>query len=278
VNPQPAAPLEALRSLLHDALVGRSEPILCAGDVVLPAVSLWAAARRWTSAFRDAGLMAGDRVVIATGASTVTAELIVACLWEGVAAVPISADHARWAMEATGARLMVGTNQPAWVEDGPGVWTVASPGVADRTDPARPASGRTGAAAMFLTVDGWKDASATYLVKMATDPRFASMAGARVVNAAPWESEPGLLAGLLAPMARGAALIVYACECDDETLTALLDEAAWAVIPAKRLERFRRIEQHRVALARCTAWMAPNGDTDGRVSVNWVTGTGRSRV
>ncbi len=50
----------------------------------MPAASLWSGARRWVATFREAGMQAGDRLVVALPASPAFLQLLLASLWEGL--------------------------------------------------------------------------------------------------------------------------------------------------------------------------------------------------
>ncbi len=72
------------RSQLYERLRGRAYPLLIDGERVTPSAALWAGARLWTGAFRQAGLQPGDRVVLALPPSAPFVQVLIAAIWEGV--------------------------------------------------------------------------------------------------------------------------------------------------------------------------------------------------
>ncbi len=74
----------ALRSLLRDALALRAEPVVIVGDITIPAASLWNGTRCWVSAFRAAGLVAGDRLTVLPRRHPALLQAVVASLWHGL--------------------------------------------------------------------------------------------------------------------------------------------------------------------------------------------------
>jgi acyl-CoA synthetase (AMP-forming)/AMP-acid ligase II len=73
------------RPLLYDRLRDRPYPLTVWNDgCIVPAASLWAGTRLWTAAFREAGLAAGERIVLALPPSPGFVCALLAGLWEGL--------------------------------------------------------------------------------------------------------------------------------------------------------------------------------------------------
>ncbi|MEM8559861.1 MAG: long-chain fatty acid--CoA ligase, partial [Bacteroidota bacterium] len=60
---RPAAPSDRWRSALH-ALADAPEPLLVIEEAATPAASVWTGSRAYVQAFRDAGLVPGDRILL----------------------------------------------------------------------------------------------------------------------------------------------------------------------------------------------------------------------
>lgn len=86
-----AIPHAPMRTLLHDRFRARSMPILAGDGWAIPAASIWAGARLWTKRFREIGLRAGDRVVIASPPGQGLIMPLIACWWDGIAAALVDA-------------------------------------------------------------------------------------------------------------------------------------------------------------------------------------------
>ncbi|MDX1931354.1 MAG: class I adenylate-forming enzyme family protein [Capsulimonadales bacterium] len=71
------------QAMLYARLRGRPYPLFVFEEVIVPAASIWSGARLWLHAFREAGLVAGDRIVVAVKPSPAFVQVLVACLWEG---------------------------------------------------------------------------------------------------------------------------------------------------------------------------------------------------
>lgn len=196
--------------VLHDALRGRALPVLDFGDAVIPAASVWTAARGWVQAFRSAGLAAGDRVVLCLPPSPAFLAVLVAGLWEGLTvAVADPAAPAATALERFDARLAVG---------GPGGEAVAVPRYSNppeampalrtsRTPPTPQAclllrtSGTSGAGkAVALTARGVLSVLESHLPRM-------EMHDAVVASVLPWHHSFGLVLELLASVVARAVVV-----------------------------------------------------------------------
>jgi acyl-CoA synthetase (AMP-forming)/AMP-acid ligase II len=80
---------DAWKIRLYGRLRERAYPLFHFGSYIVPAAAVWAGARLWTTAFREAGLRAGDRVVVALPASAAFVQVLVAAIWEGLTLVPV---------------------------------------------------------------------------------------------------------------------------------------------------------------------------------------------
>lgn len=97
-----SAPLDTVnasarwRSALRERMRERPYPLFLMPEGVITAATVWTGSRIWTHAFREAGLSAGDRFVLALPPSHAFLQALVAALWEGltVAVLPPSDDVA----------------------------------------------------------------------------------------------------------------------------------------------------------------------------------------
>lgn len=201
------------RQWLYERLAGRALPLVAAGDAVMPAASLWMGTKLWVRAFREAGLRAGDRVVLALPAGPSFVQVLVAAMWEGLtlALAPPSPD-AEHLLDALDARLCVGTGG-----HGAALWEAEPAGAPRRPSrtPTRPArtpgtagirfllrtSGTTGEARWIALSDG--NVEAVVASHRAIWPGPA----ARVVSALPWHHAFGLVLELLPALRAGAEII-----------------------------------------------------------------------
>ncbi|MGD9795977.1 MAG: hypothetical protein AB7V43_21130 [Acidimicrobiia bacterium] len=258
---------DGLRSLLHQALVGRSEPVCFFDDATVPAISAWAGARAWVRALRRAGVVAGDRVVISVADRPVAFEVIIACLWEGVCAIPVDAGNVAWAMRATDARVaIVGREAPDVRRRSPeggdrGFPAWEAYGLGDPAEPLHeplPAGARRDTALLLHGATGWVPMGAARLVSIATHGRLAPMLGARAVSTVDWGDPAGLLYGIIAPVLRSCAVLV-AIEpmglhgVDDEVLE-MCDEATWLTSSDAAIAH--TLASHPDALGRCRGLVA----------------------
>ncbi|MBC7809035.1 MAG: acyl--CoA ligase [Akkermansiaceae bacterium] len=78
------------RALLRERLREKPYPLFCFAEGVIPAASVWTGSRLWVEAFRTAGLVPGDRILLALPPSAAWLQVFVAALWEGltIALVP----------------------------------------------------------------------------------------------------------------------------------------------------------------------------------------------
>jgi len=108
--------------LLRSRLRGRPTPMLVTPEALWSAASLWAGTRAWTGAFRAAGLTAGDRLVCALPAGPAFVQVLLACLWDGIACTPLDPGRdVRGAVLALDARALVVTDR-AGLDDLMGVF------------------------------------------------------------------------------------------------------------------------------------------------------------
>lgn len=77
------------RTRLYERLRGRAYPLFSFGNCIVPAAATWAGARLWTTAFRAAGLVPGDRIVLALAPDVAFVQVLVAALWEGYTIIPV---------------------------------------------------------------------------------------------------------------------------------------------------------------------------------------------
>ena len=73
---------EVWRELLFQRFRDRPLPLLVSDLGTIPAASIWTGSRIWLSAFRELGLQAGDRVIVALPPSPAFLQVLVAGIWQ----------------------------------------------------------------------------------------------------------------------------------------------------------------------------------------------------
>jgi histidine ammonia-lyase/tyrosine ammonia-lyase len=111
---------QAWQPRLYERLRGNAYPLFVFGERIVPAAAIWAGARLWTAAFRDAGLVPGDRLALIVPPSAAFVQILVAALWEGltIAPFPASEDMAEALLAADARLAIVPEDSPAL----PGAW------------------------------------------------------------------------------------------------------------------------------------------------------------
>ena len=189
-------------------------PLLVAGDTTVPAATLWAGARLWVQAFRAAGVVRGDRVLLVLLPSAPFVQVLLAALWEGLTLVPVapvsSAADLASLIEETDASLAV------WNGDGGAAWqpdSIAGPGPDRPLRPTRHAptpdarfllrSSGTGGAARWVALSDEN----IWAVLDSHLPLMGLREGvSRVVSVLPWHHAFGLVLDLLPALLCGAEI------------------------------------------------------------------------
>jgi hypothetical protein len=252
-----------VRSLLHETLVGQSEPVFMVGEHVVPAPSMWAAQRAWVTAWRDSGLVPGDRVVVASADTVTTIEVLLAALWEGIGAVVCAPDRAAWAATSLGARVVVADPALVEIDAGGHWWTDGLGRPVALSDVRPPAADSAGTAVMGLTDSGWVRFHERDLLGAVADPVLAGAHGARVVSTVSWTTAGGVIVDLVGAIARSASVLVHEPEVFAEPVAVaeFLDEAAWCTVDARRWPAWRADAVLSAGLRRCRGWALVNRDT-----------------
>ncbi len=196
---------------LYRRFRGQAYPLMAFRDGVIPAASLWAGMRLWCAAFRSAGLVQGDRVVLALPPSPAFVMVLLAALWEGLTLAPLDPKfNAEQVSNDLDARLVVGGEQTpgAWQPDVCGL-PPANPGL------LRPAhSIPTPEARLLLQTSGttnlprWIALSDANLFAVLDSHRdHLNLRGARMLSALPWHHAFGLILDLLAALLAGAEIV-----------------------------------------------------------------------
>ncbi|MEM9997227.1 MAG: class I adenylate-forming enzyme family protein [Bacteroidota bacterium] len=205
--------------------------MLVCEDAATPAASIWTGARRWVEAFREAGLTAGDRLVLALPPGTPFVQVLVAALWEGLtlAPAPPGADSAAltWSLDARA--VVAETPGPhVWVPDG-----VAGPRsvrASARTAAEPPTPGicllmRTSGTAGPARWIALSDAN-VFAVLDSHTPHLGLSEQAGVLAGLPWHHAFGLVLELLPALLAGAEIVRLHDPRDPEAVLAAFD--AWA--------------------------------------------------
>ncbi len=217
------------RGLFYEHLRDEGLPALVKNDAATPAGSLWTGARRWTDAFREASLRAGDRLVVALPPSTAFVQVLVAALWEGVTvAVARPDDDIGGVCAALDARAAVAP------ESGPCRWT-ADPyaGPASVPDALRPVETPPTPAVCFLLRTSGTTQRARWIALsdrnvlsvLASHLPHLTLRRARVLSVLPWSHVFGLVLDLLPALLAGAEIIRDPAGGRDPKSLAALGEA-----------------------------------------------------
>ena len=73
---------EEWRRLLFERFRDRPLPLLVSEYGTIPAASMWTGSRIWIGAFRELGLQAGDRVIVALPPSPAFLQVLIAGIWQ----------------------------------------------------------------------------------------------------------------------------------------------------------------------------------------------------
>jgi len=79
------------REPLHARFRGQPIPLIVMQDALWTGASLWAGTRAWTKAFRAMGLGRGDVLACTLPAGPAFAQVLMACLWDEIAFMPVRA-------------------------------------------------------------------------------------------------------------------------------------------------------------------------------------------
>lgn len=223
-NPEAVEALnEALRRCTHDEdanpwhelwyehLRDRALPALIVDDTITPGASLWTGSRLWMQAFRNAGLTAGDRLVLALQPSPAFVQVLVAALWESlsVALLPPNGDF-DGALDALDARATVAPapHPHGWTPDGCAGPRTTPEALRTTSTPRTPdvrfllqTSGTTGSAAWVALSDR------NVLSVLASHLPHLRLNEARLLSVLPWSHAFGLVLDLLPALFAGAEVI-----------------------------------------------------------------------
>jgi len=199
------------RGLLYEQLRDEGLPALVMNGAITPAGSLWTGARRWTEAFRDAGLQAGDRLVVALSPSAAFVQVLVAAIWDGVTvAIASPDDDVQELCAALDARAAVAP------EPGMHSWTaMAYAGPASAPTALRSAEqSTTSSVRLLLRTSGttqlarWVALSDRNVLSVLAShlPRL-TLKNARVLSVLPWSHAFGVVLDLLPALLAGAEII-----------------------------------------------------------------------
>ena len=202
---------EEWRRLLFERFRDRPLPLLVSEYGTIPAASIWTGSRIWIGAFRELGLQAGDRVIVALPPSPAFLQVLIAGIWQELtmAFVPETAvvEHT---LQQVDARCIIALKKgshtlvPNGVE-GPGYpspqlrSTIAAP-----TPEARfllQTSGTTGAPRWIALSDRNILSVLQYHIKA------LKLSEARVLSVLPWNHAFGLIIDLLTALFSGAEII-----------------------------------------------------------------------
>ena len=237
------------RTLLRSRLRGCPTPLLVMPDALWSAASLWAGSRAWIQALRSAGVVAGDRLVCALPEGPAFVQVLVACLWDEITCVPISAhDDVGRMVVAHDARAVVVMHR-AGLEGLDGVFV---PDAASQPPDALPAlrgealhASRevalcfaAGGADAGPAVSRWTNHE--LLDTLQRQPATLTTADARVLSLAGWHAPFGLIVGLLSPLLHADEIVRDASGGQDPDViarTALEHDVSHLVVSPAQAER-----------------------------------------
>jgi len=166
--------------------------------------------RLWTAAFREAGLEAGDRIVIALPPSAAFVQSLLAAFWNGLTVAVVAPRDAQSAAGEVDARLTI-SDPP-----GPAVWVPVGPnGPSATCQPPQPGKLPPSPQARLLQRTSGTTAAARWIA-LSDSNLFAvldshmpalGLAGARVFSALPWHHVFGLILDLLVSLLSGAEIV-----------------------------------------------------------------------
>ncbi|MEM6288772.1 MAG: aromatic amino acid lyase, partial [Bacteroidota bacterium] len=191
------------RDALH-ALAHSTSPLFVFDDAATPAASIWTGARAYVRTFRDAGLVPGDRLLLALPPSAAFVQALVAGLWEGLTVVPAPAG-ASDRTEVSDLLEVVDARAAVLPEAGPHAWAPDDVGGPTGAPVLRPTvHGPTPDARFLLRTSGtsgaptWialSDANVWAVVDAHREP--LGLRGARVLSVLPWHHAFGLILDLI---------------------------------------------------------------------------------
>lgn len=205
----------AWHSRLYERLRGNPYPLFIFGESVVPAAALWAGARLWTTAFREAGLMPGDRLALIVPPSAAFVQIVIAALWEGLTIAPFPAsENVPAALGAVDARICLVSGSSF---DVPGVWQAGQVDGPCKIGPLRtPRHARTPDARFLLRTSGTTGGDGRWIALSDTgvlsvlDSHLPFLgieeARTRVLSSLPWHHAFGLLLDLLPSLFAGAEI------------------------------------------------------------------------
>lgn len=201
------------RGLLRGALRMQGSPLCVFDGPIIPGASVWTGSRLWVDALRGAGLLPGERVVLALPPSPAFLMALCACLWEGltVAVAPPPADEGatQELLRATDARLAIGgigahgmgCDAHGEPEAPRGLRTAAA-GASRGVRFLLRTSGTSGPARWVALGDG-----NVLSVLESHRPRLGLDGGSVVLSALPWHHAFGLIIDLLPALLAGATIV-----------------------------------------------------------------------
>ena len=199
------------RERLYARFRGQPYPLLVFEEGVLPAASMWTGARVWSAAFCEAGLKAGDRIVLALPPSPTFLYVLIASLWNGFTlALLAPGQEVESAVRSLDARASIGGTAlfTSWPIDECGL-PVAAPVT------LRPAqSPPTPDARLLLATSGttlsprWIALSDRNLLSVLDSHASPlNLDGARALSTLPWHHAFGLIIDLLPALFAGAEIV-----------------------------------------------------------------------
>lgn len=202
---------EAWRELLFERFRDRPLPLLVSDYGTIPAASMWTGSRIWVGAFREIGLQAGDRLVVALPPSPAFLQVLLAGIWHELTLVFVpETAMVETIMQQVDARCCVAlkigphTLVPNGVE-GPGF---PPPQLRSAVAPPCPearfmlqTSGTTGQPRWVALSDR------NILSVLYHHIKELDLAEARVLSLLPWNHAFGLIIDLLTALFSGAEII-----------------------------------------------------------------------
>ncbi len=205
---------QVFRDMLYEKLRLQAQPLVLGDGFGVPAATLWTGARTWVNRFRAAGLVAGDRVVLAVPRTPAQIMVTIAAWWEGLTLCPVApreADEPDRLLEVFDASLLIADAEGAHVlpPDSAG-------DAGERSVRAREAGAPSAGIALIMTTSGSTGTPTRVALSYANVLHHLNSHTAaldvgpedRVFSVLPWNHAFGMLVDLWPALLSGALIIV----------------------------------------------------------------------
>jgi hypothetical protein len=188
-----------VRELLYSKFRAKPQPLLMGESFAIPAATLWAGSRYWVERYRELGLSAGDRVVIAMPRGAAHVKATLAAWWNGLTVVAAEPLRAAEMLVIADARLIAADlDLPFTLR--PGHAGVPGVGAALLRDAGAPSPG--------VAIRFENSASVSYDELASELASIAERWGDEVREASAWSTREGLLGSLWASLFAATTIVV----------------------------------------------------------------------